>query len=204
MSTVATGERPYPVRPLPMGAIGASASGWWGAWFLMISESFLFTYLFFSYFYFSVQPPANWVPGGAPNLLYPLLQTAAALLGCASAWFAHRSMRLGAAPMALAGLGATWLLCSAFILVQVLDWRNKPFSFSSGTYSSEYFLITGAHLAHVALGWIMLLVVFVWTALGYFDPVRHVPVAVVALYWYFVAAIWIAVFFTLTCTPYFF
>ncbi len=52
MSTVTQiNEGRYPVRALPMGAIGASASGWWGACFLMISEAFLFAYLFFSYFY---------------------------------------------------------------------------------------------------------------------------------------------------------
>ena len=55
-------------RSLPMGSIGTSASGWWGAWFLIISDSMLFLYLFFSYFWYSVQPPANWVPGGPPRL----------------------------------------------------------------------------------------------------------------------------------------
>jgi heme/copper-type cytochrome/quinol oxidase subunit 3 len=50
----------------------------------------------------------------------------------------------------------------------------------------------------------MLLMVLIWAALGYFDRVRHVPIAVTAVYWYFVAAIWIGVFFTLTCTPYFY
>jgi heme/copper-type cytochrome/quinol oxidase subunit 3 len=204
MSSIETTERPYPVRPLPMGAIGASASGWWGAWFLMISESFLFTYLFFSYFYFSIQPPASWVPGGPPSFLWPGLQTGAVLLGCVAVWFARRSISLGSRLGALLGLGIAFLLCSAFIAFQFLDWSDKPFVFSSSTYSSLYYLISGAHLTHVVLGWIMLLMVFVWTALGYFDPVRYVPVTVIALYWYFVAALWIAVFFTLTCTPYFF
>ena len=44
----------------------------------------------------------------------------------------------------------------------------------------------------------------VWAALGYFDRVRCVPIAIAAVYWYFVTVIWIWVFFTLTCTPYFF
>lgn len=189
---------------LPVGAIGTSASGWWAVWFLMISEAALFAYLFFSYFYFSVQPPANWVPGGPPSFLYPGIQTALALAGCVSVWFAHRSIRFGQQLLAIFALLVTFLLCSGFIAIQFLDWQDKSFPLSESTYSSLYYLITGAHLAHVVLGWIMLLMVLVWAALGYFDRVRHVPIAVTAVYWYFVAAIWIGVFFTLTCTPYFY
>jgi heme/copper-type cytochrome/quinol oxidase subunit 3 len=190
--------------PLPMGSIGTSASGWWAVWFLMISETALFVYLFFSYFYFSVQPPANWVPGGPPSFLYPGIQTALVLAGCVSAWFANRSVRLGLQLFAVIGLLVTFLLCSGFIAVQFLDWSDKSFPLWESTYSSEYYVITGAHLAHVVLGWIMLLMVLVWTGLGYFDRIRHAPVAITVVYWYFVAAIWIGVFFTLTCTPYFY
>lgn len=194
----------YLGAPLPMGSIGTSASGWWGAWILMLSEATLFAYLFFTYFYFSIQPPANWIPGRPPSFLYPGIQTGLALGGCISAWFAHRSIRLGQRLLALIGLGVTILFCSGFIGVQFLDWFSKPFPFSQSTYSSIYFLITGTHLAHVVVGWLMLLMVFLWTALGYFDGVRHVPIAIAAIYWYFIAIIWIAVFFTLTCSPYFF
>ncbi len=192
----------YVGEPLPMGAIGTSASGWWGAWFLMISEASLFAYMFFTYFYYSVQPQANWVPGGPPSFLYPGIQTGLVLIGCLSAWFANRSIRADNRLFALIGLGVTWLIGSGFIAVQLLDWFSEPFSFSLSTYSSEYYLITGAHLAHVFIGWIMLLMVFLWTAFGYFDDIRHVPITIASLYWYFIAVIWIGVFFTLTCTAY--
>lgn len=194
----------YDGGALPMGAIGTSASGWWGAWVLMLSEGTLFAYLFFTYFYFSIQPPANWIPGGPPSFFYPGIQTGLVLAGCVSAWFAHRSIRLGQQLLALVGLGLTFLICSAFIGVQFLDWFDKPFPFAESTYSSEYYLITGAHLAHVVVGWFMLLIVCVWTVFGYFDRVRHIPIAIATIYWYFIAIIWIAVFFTLTCTPYLF
>jgi heme/copper-type cytochrome/quinol oxidase subunit 3 len=194
----------YRGSALPVGAIGTSASGWWGTWFLLISEAALFAYLFFSYFYFSVQPSANWVPGGRPSFLYPAIQTILVLAGCGAMWFAHRSMLANERLLAFVGTGGTWLLCSAFIAVQLLDWADKPFSFALDTYSAEYYLITGVHLAHVSVGWVMLLMVAIWTLLGYFDPVRCLPITITKLYWYFVAATWIGVFFTLTCTPYFF
>lgn len=197
------GEPLYGGGSLPAGSIGMSASGWWGVWFLMISEAFLFAYQLFTYFYFSVQPNANWVPGGKPSFLYPAIQTVLVLAGCATAWFAHRSMQRNEFLLSVAGLGATLLLCSGFIAVQFLDWFDKKFEFYSSTYSSIYFLITGTHMAHVVLGWIILLMVLIWTALGYFDAIRCVPIRIAKIYWYFVAVIWLAIFFTLTCTPYF-
>ncbi len=191
--------------PLPVGSIGTRASGWWGAWFFLISESSLFAYLFFAYFYFSVQPSAGWPPHGPPDLIYPIPQVVVVLLGCVSATFADRAIgRRDGGAAALLGLGLTALLGAGFIALQFLDWFSKPFGFAASTYASMYYVISGTHLAHVVAGEIMFIVLFVWALLGYFGPVRHLPITVGMLYWYFVAALWIAVFFVLNITPYFF
>lgn len=189
---------------LPAGAIGASASGWWGAWFIIISDATIFGYLFFAYFWYSVQPGADWVPGGPPPFTYAAPQTALVLLGCVSAAFAHRAVHRNELLPTLLGLGATIVLGAGFIVLQAIDWLTKPFGFATSTYSSIYFVITGTHLAHFVVGWIMFLMLFLWTLLGYFDAVRHVPIIVGKLYWYFLAATWISVFFVINCTPYFF
>lgn len=191
-------------RSLPFGAIGTTASGWWGMWFLIISDSMLFVYLFFAYFWYSIQPEANWIPGGPPGFLYSGPQCGAVLLGCVSTWFAHNAIRQNRRAATLIGLGITVILGAGFISLQFLGWFNKPFGFASSTYSSIYFLITGVHLTHFVIGWLMFLMLFVWTALGYFDRVRHVPILVGALYWYWLAATWLAVFFVVNGTPYFF
>jgi cytochrome c oxidase subunit 3 len=190
--------------PLPAGSIGTSASGWWGAWFLIISDTAIFGYLFFAYFWYSVQPSANWVPGGPPSFLYSAPQTVVVLLGSASAWLAHRSINRNELMPAMVGLAFTIVLGAVFIALQAFDWASKPFGLADSTYSSIYFVITGTHLAHFVVGWIMFVVLLVWTLLGYFDPIRHVPITVGKLYWYFLAATWMSVFFVINCTPYFF
>ncbi|HLH91986.1 MAG TPA: cytochrome c oxidase subunit 3 [Xanthobacteraceae bacterium] len=191
--------------PLPVGSIGTRASGWWGAWFFLISEVALFAYLFFTYFYFSVQPSAGWPPGGPPSLAYPIPQVVVALLGCVSATYAERAIsRPGGSLFASLGLGLTALFGAGFIALQFLDWFGKPFGFATSTYSSVYYVVSGTHLAHVVAGELMFIMLFVWTLLGYFGPVRHLPITVGVLYWYFVAALWLAVFFVLDLTPYFF
>jgi len=189
---------------LPMGSIGTSASGWWGAWFIIISDATIFGYLFFAYFWYSVQPAANWVPGGPPSFLYSAPQTALVLVGCGSAWFAHRSINRNELLPTILGLTLTIVLGACFIALQALSWASKSFGLSSSTYGSIYFVITGTHLVHFVIGWIMFLMLLLWTLMGYFDRIRHVPIIVGKLYWYFLAVTWISVFFVINCTPYFF
>jgi heme/copper-type cytochrome/quinol oxidase subunit 3 len=192
----------HPDRPLPVGSIGYRSSGWWGAILLVISEASLFAYLFFTYFYFSVQPTALWVPGGPPGFLYSAPQTIVILVGCAAAWWANLSASRGEMPRVMLATAAMVLLAALFIFLQFLDWQSKPFTLATSTYSSIYLTIGGFHLAHMVVGFLMFVVLLVWTALGYFDAVRHVPITVGTLYWYFLAAVWLAVFFVLYITPY--
>lgn len=49
---------------------------------------------------------------------------------------------------------------------------------------------------------LVLATLFVWSLFGYFDARRHAPVAIGAIYWHFVDAVWLAVFFTIYVTPY--
>ena len=57
-------------------------------------------------------------------------------------------------------------------------------------------------MAHVAVGVLGLAILAIWSALGYFDRARHAPVSIGAIYWNFVDAVWLTVFFTFYLTPY--
>jgi heme/copper-type cytochrome/quinol oxidase subunit 3 len=102
----------------------------------------------------------------------------------------------------LIGLAVTLFLSIVFVVLQCLDWAEKPFSLATDSYSSLYFTITGVHLVHLVAGLIMLAAVLLWSFLGYFGPFRNTPVPTTALYWYFVTVIWLALFFTIYITPY--
>ena len=188
-------------RPLPVGSIGYMSAGWAAAIFLLISEASIFAYLFFAFFYFSVQPDYQWSPGSPPSFAYSAPQTAIVLIGAATSWWADRLANRGAMARVMIALAITSVLGAAFIALQFADWFTEPFGPSTSAFGSNYFVISGVHLAHFVAGWIMFLVLLLWTGLGYFDAIRHVPITVGALYWYFLTAIWIAVFFVLYCTP---
>ena len=88
-----------------------------------------------------------------------------------------------------------------FVAIQVFEWKSRSFSLSSHPYGSLYFTITGFHMAHVVVGLMILLALMVWEALGYFGPRRDAPPSLGAIYWHFVDAVWLAVFFTFYVTP---
>ena len=56
-------------------------------------------------------------------------------------------------------------------------------------------------MAHVVIGVIMLLALTFWSARGNFNCVRFAHIHIGALYWHFVDAVWLAVFFTFYLTP---
>lgn len=189
--------------PLPMGSIGRRSSGFWGVVFLVLSEASLFAYLFFAYFYFAIQPHSGpWPPSGRPDLTYALPQTALVVVAAGLLWWADRAAERAAKGAVLLALGGGLALSVVFVVLQALDWHAKPFSLATDPYASLYFTIGGVHLAHVAVGIVMIAAVLLWSALGYLGPVRHVPLTVTAYYWYFVALTWLGVFFTLYISPY--
>lgn len=188
--------------PLAVGSIELRSAGFTGMALLILSEASLFAYLFFAYFYFSVQPHSGaWPPSGPPSFKYSAPQAAIMLIGCVTMWWANRSAARGARGAVLIGLVVSFTLALGFIALQFIDWYGKPYPLATDAYSSFYFVITGAHLTHVVAGALMIAAVFTWTALGYLGPVRHVPILATALYWYFLAIAYLWLFFTLYGTP---
>lgn len=189
--------------PLLSGSIGVRASGWWGMIFLVMSEASIFAYLFFAYFYYAVHFEYRpWPPYGAPSLLLPIPETVLIFVGAAAMWWADRRAALAEKVASLLGMAIAVVLGIAFVLLGLLDWHNKPFTLSSNAYSSIYFTLTGVHLAHTVVGVLMSAAVLTWSAAGYLGPVRHVHITATAIYWYFLAVTWAALFFALYITPY--
>lgn len=188
-------------EPLPIGSPGRKAGGWFGMMTLIVTEASLFLYLLFSYYYFALWGNGHFVPSPLPKFDLALPDTAVLLLSSVTVWWGERGTRTSSRRQIALGLIATIVLGAIFVGVQLIEWAQKPFHFNSSTYSALYFTVTGFHMAHVVVGLIILAVLLVWDALGYFDRRRHAPFAIGAIYWHFVDAVWLAVFFTIYVTP---
>jgi heme/copper-type cytochrome/quinol oxidase subunit 3 len=188
---------------LPVGAIDTRASGWWAMIFVVFTEASLFAYLLFSYFYLAVQPhmAGTFPQGGPPPLTLALPGTIILLAASVAVGWAQLGIEHGSRWRLVTGLGIGAILGAVFLVVQYFEWKEKPFGLSSSPYSSLYYTITGFHMAHVVIGVAMLLALTLWSALGYFNRVRFAHIHIGALYWHFVDAVWLAVFFTFYITP---
>ena len=194
---------PEEMPRLPVGPTARRGVGWWGVWCLVMTESALFVYLLFSYYYSAVQFDAGWLPHGhAPSMRLALPDTIVLLLSSLAMWFGDRGVRRGSRVQNVAGIGIAIILGAIFVAVQLLEWSGKDFTPRSGEYGSLYYTITGFHLAHVIAGLVVLLVVLVWSALGYFNPRRSAPVLIASVYWHFVDLVWLFVFATFYLSPY--
>ena len=187
---------------LPVGSPGKKSSGWYGMLALIVTEGSLFLYLLFSYFYYAIWSSGHFLPTPLPKFDLAAPDTLVLLLSSVAVWWGERGARKNARGQLVAGLALTLVLSLIFVGVQLVEWTEKPFHFNQTTYSSLYFTITGFHMAHVVVGMVVLLALLVWSLLGYFDARRNAPIAIGAIYWHFVDAVWLAVFFTIYVTPY--
>lgn len=178
----------------------AQPSGWWGMVLFLCSEVTLFGTLIASYFYLNFGSP-RWPPPGIPlpEVTAPAVATAGLVATIPLMFLAARAARRGLRTRAMLWIAVAMLVQMAYLAAQILLFRHdlRAFSPKSGAYASIYFTLLAAHHAHVLLG-ILLNAVVLWKV------ARHgltnywlIGVRGLALYWYVVAAIAVAVLLTI-------
>jgi cytochrome c oxidase subunit 3/cytochrome c oxidase subunit I+III len=176
----------------------AMPSGWWGMLLFLASEATLFGLLIASYFYLRFYN-THWPPPGIdkPKVVLPLVLTAILVATAAPLFLAVRSARLGRVRVAWLLVVAALVVQAAYLGVQVHEFSSEldEMSPKDSSYASIYFTLLGAHHVHVAVG----LLAELWLVarlLGGMTNYRLVALRCIALYWYVVAALGVAVVFT--------
>lgn len=182
-----------------MGRVGTP---WWGMLCLFATEGILFAYLIFSYAYLGSQGYQAWPPTSGPPSLALAVPATILLVGSSFVLeYAKRRARKGAVGIARTALGIGILMGAGFLALSLKEWSDKPFSLSADSYSSIYFVLTGTHLAHVAIGLIALTVLLVWSLSGRVQAGHEQHRTLVVLYWHFVDVVWLFVFATVYLSP---
>jgi cytochrome c oxidase subunit III len=176
----------------------AMPSGWWGVLLFVCSEATLFGLMIASYFYLRFYN-AQWPPAGIdkPKVALPLVLTAILVSTAVPLFLAVRSARLGRARAAWLLVLVAVLVQGAYLGVQIHEFASDldKMSPKDSSYASIYFTLLGAHHIHVAVG-ILLELWLVARLLGGMTNYRLIALRAIALYWYFVAALGVAVVFT--------
>ena len=128
----------------------------------------------------------------------PLLNTLILLASGVTVTIAHHALKAGKRGALLLFLGLTVLLGCVFLYFQVTEYAHAyselNLTLGSGIYGSTFFMLTGFHGAHVTLGTLMLLIMWLRCAKGHFTRDNHFAFEAVAWYWHFVDVVWLGLF----------
>lgn len=191
-------------RRAPEGPVGRS-TGWWGMVLFICTESATFAAFLASYFYLRFDSHGPWPPPSdkLPGLFWPSLSTGILVLSCIPMALAVRAAKRDARVVTWLTLAVTFLsgalFCALTGLDFVIEWPES--TLSKDAYGSLFFTIPGLHAVHVLVGVAMVGMLLLGVPLG---RVRRHPqsVAIVALYWYFLGVLAIAVYGTVYISPY--
>lgn len=172
-----------------------------GVILFIVSEVCFFFAFFWAYFHRRLAPSVEigscWPPVGISTLnafQVPLLNTSVLLLSGVRVTWAHHSIEEGNRSSALQGLGLTLLLGFYFLWLQYGEYIETAFSIADSVYGSSFFLATGFHGMHVAVGATFLTVCQLRLFFIHFDKRHHVGFLAAAWYWHFVDVVWLFLF----------
>ena len=94
-------------------------------------------------------------------------------------------------------LAGTALLGSIFLAGQIFEFTefvHEGLTLSTSPFGSSFYMLTGFHGMHVALGVMMLAAMFILSLAGRLSDEHGLNVELVGLYWHFVDIVWIVIF----------
>jgi cytochrome c oxidase subunit III len=190
------------VRKLPTHPDGIDAPEWWGIVSLVVIEAVVFTGAMASYFHLKVVNDA-WPPAiiDKPELLLPTLNSLILLLSTIPVWLGVRQMKRGSDRTARIGLPIAMGMLVVFMGLKIYEYTANDWGVSTHAYGSAVMLMTGLHMAHVGAVILKSGVILSYLHSRRIDPRRAVPLEANAVYYYFVAGIWVPLYATIYLAP---
>jgi cytochrome c oxidase subunit III len=168
-----------------------------GMLLFIISEIMVFGAFFTAYFFIRV---AQGNPWPAPGTTLPVgvagMNTAILVSSSFTLHWAEQCIKKDNRFGFKAGMLLTFLLGCSFLFIQINEYANIGFAPQDGAQQTIFFSLTGLHGAHVFIGLLLLLFVTIRAFKGHYSPEQHRGVEVPGIYWHFVDAMWLVVYFT--------
>lgn len=137
----------------------------------------------------------EWKPIPRPWILWP--DTVILLASSAAVEWARRRLRVGDLLGLRRGLAIGAALGLAFLAGQLAAWwqlAQQGVYLSSHPHSSFFYLLTGAHGAHLVGGLVALAVILPRAWRGAYAPPTANAVTATSIYWHFLTGLWLYVF----------
>jgi cytochrome c oxidase subunit I+III len=185
-------------RPPAGGARGLPA-GVWGASLFLSSEAMLFAGVIASYFYLNFRA-AHWPPPGIqlPDTLDPSILTAVLVASSIPMWLAARHAKRGELRPTVAMIAVAAFVQSGYLAFQLHQLVAELHTLhpQQSAYASAYVALLGLHHAHVLVGVLLDLGLLFWLIGAGLSGYRVTGVRALAIYWYVVSALAVAVLLT--------
>jgi cytochrome c oxidase subunit 3 len=128
----------------------------------------------------------------------PAINTLILLTSGVTVTMAHWGLKLNNRSQLILGLIATVVLGVVFLALQadeyVHAYHELNLTMQTGMYGTTFFMLTGFHGLHVALGTTMLFIITMRSIRGHFTEENHFAFEAVAWYWHFVDVVWLGLF----------
>lgn len=170
----------------------------------VVSEICVFFGLFFAYFYNALVPSIEvggiWPPIGITTLDYkavPLLNTLILLSSGFTITAAHNYILNRNYSQSFLYLLLTVGLGLIFIYFQYFEYMSSSYTIADSVFGSSFFILTGCHGLHIIVGTTFLLFTLLRLSLSHFSSHHHLHFSSAAIYWHFLDAVWLILYFVL-------
>lgn len=161
---------------------------------LFITSEVMFFFAFFwSFFHFSLSPSVELGCSFPPirvtalnPLTVPFLNTVILLSSRVTITCSHHSIIVSNYLNSLVFLFVSIVLRVLFLVCQGFEYYNLPFTISSSSYGTVFFVLTGFHRTHVLVGVIFLFSIMLRMVWGHFTSNHHLRFEFRIWYWHFV------------------
>ena len=190
------------VSQLPGEGFGVASPTWWGTLGFMVIEGSSLALCAVAYVYLSRRSP-SWPPSGTPlpSLAAGTVFIGAMLLSLIPAWLlgrAAKSLDRGAVILwSIVGV----VVEAVIVLIRAYELHALPFRWDGSAYGSTVWITIGMHTTLLAFDFgetLVFLALFLWAPI---QKKHFADVADAVMYWFFIALIWVPLYYMLYVSP---
>jgi heme/copper-type cytochrome/quinol oxidase subunit 3 len=166
-------------------------------WLFLASDCLLFGALISTYVLYRGASVVGPYPNDVFDIPYTSVSSFVLLASSLTMVLALAAIQRGDIGRSRVWLLATALLGMTFLGGQVYEFTQfarEGLTLSTNLFSTSFFVLTGFHGTHVAVGVLMLLTLFTLSYAGTIGQEQSEAVELVGLYWHFVDIVWIVIF----------
>ena len=168
-----------------------------GFWTFIGSETLFFGSLISTYMVYRGRSLSGPYPEEVLNIPLTTVSTFVLLMSSFAMVLALDAVQRGSRARSIGWLIGVIVMGLGFLGFQAYEFTHfahEGLTLSANVFGSSFFVLTGFHGAHVAVGVIWLATLLVLAMRGRLGPGDALKVEIAGLYWHFVDVVWIAIF----------